>query len=79
MKFKIDENLPVEFAAVLRGAGYDAVTVWDEDLTGKPDTDIFNVCKDEERALMSLDLDFCDVRLFPPAESPGLLVFRVRR
>ena len=27
MKFKIDENLPVELADLLQEAGYDAVTV----------------------------------------------------
>jgi len=30
MKFKIDENLPVEAAELLKGAGYDAMTVWEE-------------------------------------------------
>jgi predicted nuclease of predicted toxin-antitoxin system len=27
MKFKIDENLPTEFAEILQEAGYDAMTV----------------------------------------------------
>jgi predicted nuclease of predicted toxin-antitoxin system len=79
MKFKIDENLHVEFAAVLRVAGHDALSVWDEDLSGRPDAAIAAVCKDEDRALMSLDLDFCDVRQYPPSEFPGLVVFRVGR
>jgi predicted nuclease of predicted toxin-antitoxin system len=30
MKFKIDENLPVEVAEVLRQAGYEAATVHDQ-------------------------------------------------
>lgn len=30
MKFKIDENLPIEAAATLRHAGFDAETVLDE-------------------------------------------------
>ncbi len=35
MKFKIDENLPQEVAAVLRGSGHDAVSVFDQALSGK--------------------------------------------
>jgi hypothetical protein len=36
MKFKIDENLPVEIAALLQEAGYDATTVLDQELGGVP-------------------------------------------
>lgn len=32
MKFKVDENLPVELAEDLRGLGYEAGTVDDEGL-----------------------------------------------
>ena len=28
LKFKIDENLPIEIADILREAGYEAETVW---------------------------------------------------
>jgi len=78
MKFNVDENLPVQFAEALSSAGHDAVTVLDERLSGAPDTAIFEACRIEERALMSLDLDFSDIRLYPPAESPGILVFRIQ-
>ena len=37
MKFKIDENLPVEAADILRGAGFAADAVGDENLTGADD------------------------------------------
>jgi predicted nuclease of predicted toxin-antitoxin system len=37
MKFKIDENLPVEAAELIRNEGYDAVTVWDQNLGGAAD------------------------------------------
>jgi predicted nuclease of predicted toxin-antitoxin system len=77
MKFKIDENLPTEFAEVLRDAGHDAVTVGEEGLRGASDTDLFAVCGVEDRALMTLDLDFADIRRYPPSETPGILVYRV--
>jgi hypothetical protein len=34
VKFKIDENLPVEIAGLLRVAGYDAITVIEQELRG---------------------------------------------
>ncbi len=35
MKFKIDENLPVELAEFLRNEGYDAITVIEQNLYWK--------------------------------------------
>lgn len=78
MKFKIDENLPVEFADVLHASGHDAMTVLEQEMGGIPDVDLFGVCQAEERVLMTLDLDFADIRLYPPAESPGVFVIRIQ-
>jgi hypothetical protein len=37
MKFKIDENLPVEAVFILRRAEHDALTVFDQGLSGEGD------------------------------------------
>jgi hypothetical protein len=34
LKFKVDENLPTEYAPILREAGFEADTVSDEKLSG---------------------------------------------
>jgi predicted nuclease of predicted toxin-antitoxin system len=78
MRFKVDENMPVEVAALLRSHGHDAETVLDEDLGGQPDPVIAAVCQSENRVLLTLDLDFADIRTYPPAESTGKIVFRLR-
>jgi predicted nuclease of predicted toxin-antitoxin system len=78
MKFKIDENLPIEVSRLLGQAGHDAVTVVAQELSGSPDADIASVCQSESRALITLDTDFADIRLYPPAEYPGLIVLRLR-
>jgi predicted nuclease of predicted toxin-antitoxin system len=75
--FKIDENLHPDVASFLRGHGYDAVTVWDQDLRGTPDANLAEVCRTEGRTLLTLDLDFADIRAYPPEEYPGLIVLRV--
>ncbi|MEK7275182.1 MAG: DUF5615 family PIN-like protein [Candidatus Desantisbacteria bacterium] len=79
MKFKIDENLPTEAANLFREAGHDTMTVSDQHLVGSPDTDIASVCQREGRILVTLDLDFSDIRVYQPDEFPGLVVLRLRR
>ena len=77
MRFKTDENLHPDAAALLRSAGHDALTIWDQDLRGRPDTDIAAICRAESRALVTLDLDFADIRRYPPEQYAGILVLRV--
>jgi len=79
MEFKVDENLPVEVADLLRQVGYDAVTVFEQHLGGSPDSDIASVCQEERRVLITLDTDFADIRAYPPAQFPGLIVLRLHR
>ncbi len=79
MKFKIDENLPIEVADLLLQAGYDAITVLQQHLGGSPDPNIASVCQGERRVLITLDTDFADIRAYPPAQFPGLIVLRLRR
>ena len=79
MRFKLDENLPVEAALRLREAGHDAVTVLDQEMGGEPDPNVASVCREEERALVPLDTDFADIRTYPPDEHPGLVVLRLKR
>ena len=79
MNFKIDENLPIEAADLLREAGHDAVTVAVQRLGGGPDSDVVRACRQEKRALVTLDLDFADIRTYPPADSHGVIVLRLRK
>lgn len=79
MKFKIDENLPIEIAELLRSVHHDALMVMDQGLSGKDDSEVVTVCQQEERILVTLDLDFADVRAYPPQQFPGFMVLRVRR
>ncbi len=78
MKFKTDENLPAEAAAVLRESGLDAETVWDESLSGAADEVIAARTRVEGRILVTLDLDFADIRSYAPREHPGIIVLRLK-
>lgn len=79
MKFKIDENLPVEVAELLQQAGYDALTVLDQALGGEVDSKIGTICQREGRIIVTLDLDFADIRAYPPKDFSGLIVLRLKR
>ena len=76
MKFKVDENLPTEYAPILREAGFEADTVSDEKLSGAGDSVLSERCRAEDRVLMTLDLDFANVQAYPPKSHPGIVVFR---
>jgi predicted nuclease of predicted toxin-antitoxin system len=75
LKFKADENLPGEHAA-LRAAGYEADTVADQKLSGSDDSTLVERCRTEDRILLTLDLDFANVQAYPPKSHSGIVVFR---
>jgi predicted nuclease of predicted toxin-antitoxin system len=79
MKFKIDENLPAEVADLLRQSGYEAATVQEQRLGGKADSVIASICRQEGRVLVTLDMDFGDIRVYPPEQFSGLVILRLRR
>jgi len=77
MRFKIDENLPVELAELLTSVGHDAQTVHAQHMQGESDCSIARACMQEERILITLDLDFADMRTYPPQQYTGFIVLRV--
>jgi len=78
MNFKIDENLPLELVDLLRESGHDAVSVIDQRLGGADDSAVAARCRQERRVIVTLDLDFSDIREYPPEDYYGLIVLRVR-
>jgi len=76
---KIDENLPVDIADLLKKAGYMATTVHEQGISGYSDSDIAALCKKERYILVTLDNDFTDIRTYPPERYPGIIVLRLKR
>ncbi len=56
---------------------YDVVSIWDQGRSDTPATNLAHVCCAEGRALITLDLDFADIRAYPPEEYQGLIVLGV--
>jgi len=76
MKFKLDENLPLEIADLFQQAGHDADTVQSEGLSGASDSEILRQARDDNRLLLTMDKGIADVRRFPPDQYPGIVLFR---
>jgi predicted nuclease of predicted toxin-antitoxin system len=79
VRFKIDENLPQEVSQLLCAHGHDAVSVFDQLLSGETDPTVYEVCQNERRTLMTLDLDFANIQAYPPATAAGIVVLRLAR
>jgi predicted nuclease of predicted toxin-antitoxin system len=77
MRAKLDENLPVEAVNLFEEHGWECHTVADEELVGAADSNIADACRNERRVLITLDLDFADIRAYPPAEHLGIVVLRL--
>jgi len=79
VRFKRDENLSVGLAEALTEAGHDAATVRGEGMSGWADRDLYQACRAEQRALVTLDMDFANPLRFPPEGTAGIIVLRPAR
>ena len=77
MLFKLDENLPGSLVSLFASGHHDAVTVVAQDLQGASDAQVAEACRGEGRVLVTLDKGFGDIRAYPPAEYPGIIVLRL--
>jgi len=55
VKFKIDENLPVEIVDEIRGLGHEGDIVFDEELSGFPDAKVLGAAEKGKRVLLTMD------------------------
>ena len=77
MRFKLDENLGNRGAEIFREFGHDVATVIDERLQSADDKSLIDICRQEGRCLVSLDLDFSNPLVFPPDRYAGIAVLRL--
>ena len=78
MKFKLDENLPLQIAIELRARTHDVQTVGEEGLTGRVDADIWQAAQRDGCILITQDLDFSDTRKFQPGTHYGVVLIRLQ-
>jgi predicted nuclease of predicted toxin-antitoxin system len=79
MRLKLDENIPDSACDELAAQGHDVHTVHDESLSGAADPMIGRAATAESRVLVTFDLDFADIRRYPPGTHAGVIVLRTSR
>jgi|YNPNPStandDraft_1061719.scaffolds.fasta_scaffold157073_2 predicted nuclease of predicted toxin-antitoxin system len=79
MKLLLDANMPRSTQAALAQRGFDAVAVRDILPPATPDSVIYDLAKQEGRLLITRDHDFLNILLYPPAQTPGIIVVKTQR
>lgn len=78
MRFLADMGISPKTVVFLRGLGYDAVHLHDQNLDQLPDPGILEKARDEGRVLLTHDLDFGELIAASEASLPSIIVFRLR-
>ena len=78
MRLKLDENLSRPLKSILTALQHDVSTVQEEGLLSQPDSVIANAAQHEERVLLTLDVEFANLKKYPPGSHPGIILFRPR-
>jgi predicted nuclease of predicted toxin-antitoxin system len=73
LKLKLDANLGTRGRRLLVDAGHDVSTAEVQNLALASDETLIAVCAAEERALVTLDLDFANAMRYPPARYAGIV------
>ncbi len=77
MRFLIDANMPRLTAELLKRYNHEAVDVRDIEMGGAADSDIAAYAQQNTLVLVTRDFDFANIRNYPPAQYPGLLVLEL--
>jgi predicted nuclease of predicted toxin-antitoxin system len=75
-RFLLDENMPRPLEAALRNEGHDAVAVQDVGLRGQPDTAVIAYATVEGRVLVTRDVEFGNLRIYPLGSHAGVVLMR---
>src|SRR2546430_514809 len=77
MRFLIDANLPRSAIGTLTARGHHVEFARDIGLAAAPDAQIAERASQTAGALLTRDLDFADVRRYPPEQYSGIVVLRL--
>ena len=78
MKFLLDENISPLFIEKIKARYPGSVDIHDIGYGGKNDNDIYDFLRFHDYVLITFDLDFSDIRKFPPELVEGIIVLRFK-
>jgi predicted nuclease of predicted toxin-antitoxin system len=77
VKLKLDENLPTAAGAPLSRDGHDVTSVPSQNMEGSLDPDLIEVCRQERRCLVTLDIEFGNPLIYDPSRYAGIALIRI--
>ena len=78
MKFLLDENISPLLIAEIKSRYPGSLDIHDIGYGGKSDHEIYEFLSFHEYALITFNLDFSDIRKFPPELVEGIIVLRFK-
>lgn len=78
MKFMLDMGISPKTAVFLRNLGYDAIHLHELKSDRLTDPAIMQMARNEERILLTHDLDFGELIAASGANAPSVIIFRLR-
>lgn len=78
MNIFADECVYKVTVALLRSWGHDVLTAQDVELAGRSDEEILAYAIRHERVLITIDMDFSNIRHYPPKSHKGIIVAKIR-
>jgi predicted nuclease of predicted toxin-antitoxin system len=76
---KVDEDLPAYITQRLNEAGFDAVSILDQNMQGTPDADVWEVVVKEKRWLITADKGFANITKYRVSDSSSIVLLRPQR
>lgn len=78
MRFLADEHIPTRLILQLRAQGHKVSRASERPLAGQPDHVLIRMAKRQHAVLITSDLGFANLRVYPPRTHPGIVVIRTR-
>lgn len=78
MKFLLDMEISPKTADFLRNLGYDAIHLHDLESDRSTDPAVLQMARNEGRILLTHDLDFGELIAASGANTPSVIIFRLR-
>ena len=78
MKFLLDQNISPKVTRYLNAEGHNAVDTRSLKMHEASDDKLWELAQSENRFFVNFDLDFSDLRKYPPGRGSGTIVFRTR-
>jgi predicted nuclease of predicted toxin-antitoxin system len=78
LNFLADECVYNITTLFVRSLGHNILTVQETGLAGTSDENVLRFAIEHERILITIDMDFSNIRRFPPKSHTGIIVLKIR-